>query len=180
MDSTLPSPWSQERYFSIEHTMKTLLIQELQFPERSVRCVPVSGLGGENLVRVSETCGLKAWYEGPTLAEAMDTFSLPPRPVDKPFRARAVEADEVNTIGRNNSNTHNIFSAIVLQGRIAVGRTVGVAKCSAGRIQLSSAKVLAVSDDYSNCLSTVQKKTTNVKNLAIAKEKVFIALSGSK
>ncbi len=50
------------------------------------RYVPCSGLTGENLVEPLK-CEEGKWYEGKmTLVEAIDTFTPPPRLVDKPFR----------------------------------------------------------------------------------------------
>ncbi len=49
--------------------------------------VPCSGLTGENLVAGgSGPPALAAWYSGPTLIQAIDTFKIPERPVEKPFR----------------------------------------------------------------------------------------------
>jgi bifunctional enzyme CysN/CysC len=45
--------------------------------------VPVSARDGDNLVRRSARM---AWYEGPTLIEALDSFRAAPRPVELPLR----------------------------------------------------------------------------------------------
>ena len=45
--------------------------------------VPVSGVHGENIATRSARM---PWYEGPTVLEALDTFSAPQPPTDQPFR----------------------------------------------------------------------------------------------
>ncbi len=57
------------------------------FREADLTFVPCSGLTGENLVAGgSGPPALAAWYSGPTLVQAIDTFKIPERPVEKPFR----------------------------------------------------------------------------------------------
>jgi translation elongation factor EF-1alpha len=84
------------------------MLNELQFNEKSIRYIPVSGLSGENIVSLSQDCPLKSWYlslsiylcinalshsnisicryDGPTFIEAIDTFKIPPRNINKPCR----------------------------------------------------------------------------------------------
>jgi len=50
-----------------------------------VRCVPISGLLGTNLVK-NEQAELLEWYHGPTLLELIDSFQLPTRDVEQPLR----------------------------------------------------------------------------------------------
>lgn len=56
------------------------------FPWEQVRFVPASGLSGENVSKRDPSGGLSAWYDGPTLLEAIDAFSPAAKAVDKPFR----------------------------------------------------------------------------------------------
>lgn len=173
MDSTLLTAWSQERYHTIEGALRSLLVQELHFNEASIRCVPISGLDGQNLVSISEDCPLKAWYDGPSLMEAMNTFNPPHKQVDRPFRARAMQIDAEPGRGSSRNNT---FTMSVLQGRIAVGRTVGVAKCSAGRVHLYAAKVLGMDEEQPQH----GKKVSSDKIIAVAREQVVVQLSIAK
>lgn len=51
-----------------------------------MRFLPASGLSAENVSKRTEGGPLSAWYDGPTLLEAIDSFQAAPRSTDKPFR----------------------------------------------------------------------------------------------
>eukprot|EP00127_Corallochytrium_limacisporum_P004155 Clim_evm100s157 gene=Clim_evmTU100s157 len=70
--------WSEKRYESIKDILGAFL-KKVGYKEDRVHYVPCSGLTGENLVdRTADE--LKAWYDGPTLVEAIDKLS--PKAVD--------------------------------------------------------------------------------------------------
>lgn len=115
-------PWSQARFLQVQTQLSALLV-ELQFPPKAVRFVPVSGLSGENLCTLSETCVLKQWYSGPTLLQCIDGFREPPRRLDKPVRAFVSESG----LGRGDE-----FCVRVLQGRVRKGRRLGTAGSTPG------------------------------------------------
>ena len=50
---------------------------------RAERFIPVSARGGDNVARKSEAM---PWYDGPTVLEALDTFSAPATEADLPLR----------------------------------------------------------------------------------------------
>ena len=64
--------WSKERYEEIQSQVKQYLLQQ-QFAPKRIRFVPLSGLTGENVKSRSDPT-LGAWYNGPTLLEAMNDF----------------------------------------------------------------------------------------------------------
>lgn len=122
MDMAQPS-WSKERFDAVSQLVLALLM-ELQFAPRAVRFVPVSGLAGENLVSLSDSCPLKTWYSGPTLLEAVHAFKEPPRQVTgRPFRA------VISTVLTEQARGCDV-KVNVLQGRINEGRGVGLASGS--------------------------------------------------
>ena len=49
----------------------------------AVRSIPVSALGGDNVVDRSDRT---PWYDGPTLLEHLETVPVEPEPADTPFR----------------------------------------------------------------------------------------------
>lgn len=62
--------WSKNRFDEIQDTIGTFLKKQAGFA--AVRFVPVSGLGGENLVKSPESLHpLMQWYEGPSLIELL-------------------------------------------------------------------------------------------------------------
>ena len=100
------------------------MLTSLQFGPKAVRCIPVSGLSGENLVTVREDNPLKGWYDGPTLRDAIDNFREPSRPFEKSLRA-------IVTSVMKESKTCEVCVK-VLQGRITKGRGLGIGSSSSG------------------------------------------------
>ena len=76
--------WDEYRYQEIQHKVKEYLIQQ-QFKPNRIRFVPVSGLTGENVKQVSPDASQKlhAWYKGPTLLEAINSFQPANRNIGK-------------------------------------------------------------------------------------------------
>ena len=122
MDSTQPA-WDRGRFARIEGDVRALL-EEVQFPARSVRVIPVSGLTGENLVGRDRTAAspLAAWYAGKTLLETMDSVRPPTRRVRAPLRA--VVTAVVATHATAAKGCEMAFT--VLQGQLRAGRGVGL------------------------------------------------------
>ncbi|MEM7827019.1 MAG: translation elongation factor EF-1 subunit alpha [Candidatus Aenigmatarchaeota archaeon] len=58
--------------------------------------VPTSAYKGDNVVKKSEHM---AWYKGPTIIEALDTFEIPERPVDKPLRIPVQDVYSITGVG---------------------------------------------------------------------------------
>lgn len=99
--------------------MRSLLCGEMRYPDRLVRVVPLSGLTGENIVARSESCALSAWYEGPTLVQAIDSFLVPARSAQKPLRAVVHEVVSTDV-------AHGRLDLVVsvLQGTLRCDRTL--------------------------------------------------------
>ena len=120
MDNTTPTAWSADRCHYIEGAIRTLLCEEMQFNPQYVRIVPLSGLTGQNIVALDEDCPLKSWYSGPTLLQAIDSFVVPPRGVDRPLRA---VVHEVVSADLNRGRYE--LEVSVLQGKLASDHTLG-------------------------------------------------------
>lgn len=58
--------------------------------------VPASAFEGEN---VSESSDEMGWYDGPTFLEALDTFEVPEKPVDKPLRIPVQDVYSITGVG---------------------------------------------------------------------------------
>lgn len=93
LDAAQPS-WSQDRFIEIRDTL-TPFLQSTGFNMKRVRFVPVSGLNGTNMHKrnhhnnsgdSSAADELYKWYNGPTLIEAIDSFSPAVRNIEKPLR----------------------------------------------------------------------------------------------
>jgi len=59
------------------------LLKNIGYKTENMLAVPYSALTGDNVAKKSDKM---PWYNGPTLADALDTFEVPPKPIDKPLR----------------------------------------------------------------------------------------------
>jgi len=94
MDLTEP-PYDEKRYKEIVDTM-TKFMKSFGFDMSKVKFVPVVAPSGENITHKPEHM---KWYNGPTLEELLDSFELPPKPVDKPLRIPIQEVYSISGVG---------------------------------------------------------------------------------
>ncbi len=59
------------------------LLKGVGYKVENIPIIPASSYYGDNLVKKSEKM---TWYKGPTLFEALDNLTVPPKPSDKPLR----------------------------------------------------------------------------------------------
>ncbi|MEM2394216.1 MAG: translation elongation factor EF-1 subunit alpha [Candidatus Bathyarchaeia archaeon] len=87
--------WSQERYNEIKNEVGRML-RMVGYKVDKIHFVPVSGWTGDNLVKQSDKM---PWYKGPTLIDALDTFEVPPKPVNKPLRIPIQDVYSITGVG---------------------------------------------------------------------------------
>jgi elongation factor 1-alpha len=87
--------WSQERFNEIKNEVGRML-RMVGYKVDKVPFVPTSGWTGDNLVKPSEKM---PWYKGPTLIDALDTFEVPPKPLDKPLRIPIQDVYSITGVG---------------------------------------------------------------------------------
>jgi elongation factor 1-alpha len=87
--------WSQERYNEIKNEVSRML-KMVGYKVEKIPFVPTSGWTGDNLVKPSEKM---PWYKGPTLLDALDTFEVPPKPLDKPLRIPVQDVYSITGVG---------------------------------------------------------------------------------
>ena len=87
--------WSQERYEEVKNEIARML-KMVGYKVEKIPFVPVSGWTGDNLKEKSDKM---PWYDGPTLIEALDTFELPPKPIDKPLRIPIQDVYTITGVG---------------------------------------------------------------------------------
>ncbi|KAJ1952343.1 hypothetical protein GGI12_006267 [Dipsacomyces acuminosporus] len=126
--------WSQGRYIEIKTRLSDFLTG-CGYQKSDVRFVPVSGLKGINLVRrvaADDVPSLASWYTdedakaskpGPCLVDLIDTFTMPERPVDKPFRLAVTDFFKGGTFSSSNSIS---VSGRIAQGNIQIGEQVAL------------------------------------------------------
>jgi len=87
--------YSQERYKEIKEEVSGYLKRIGYNPEK-IPFIPISGWVGDNMLEKSANL---AWYDGPTLFEALDTVEAPKRPVEKPLRIPLQDVYKIGGIG---------------------------------------------------------------------------------
>ncbi|KAK9766011.1 hypothetical protein K7432_005217 [Basidiobolus ranarum] len=115
--------WSQARFEEIKEQLVVFLTQA-GFRKQNISFIPVSGLTGENMIKLSEdNHELRSWYSGPTLLEKIDSFEPPARPLDKPFRLPVSDFFK----GGVGSTSGVTVSGRIEGGTIQIGEQVGIA-----------------------------------------------------
>jgi len=87
--------WSEERYNEVKNEVARML-KMVGYKVEKIPFVPTSGWTGDNLVKPSDKM---PWYKGPTLLEALDTFEVPPKPLDKPLRIPIQDVYSITGVG---------------------------------------------------------------------------------
>ncbi|MBC7091269.1 MAG: translation elongation factor EF-1 subunit alpha [Nitrososphaeria archaeon] len=87
--------YSEERYKAVKAEFEKLL-RMVGYDITKLSFIPVSGWAGDNLTTRSPNM---PWYKGPTLLEALDMVSEPPKPIDKPFRLPVQDVYSITGVG---------------------------------------------------------------------------------
>jgi len=87
--------WDQNRYNEVKQEVEKLL-KTVGYKTEGINFIPISAYNGDNVVKKSENM---PWYNGPTIVEALDTFSPPQRPVDKPLRIPIQDVYNITGVG---------------------------------------------------------------------------------
>ncbi|MBD3210237.1 translation elongation factor EF-1 subunit alpha [Candidatus Micrarchaeota archaeon] len=74
--------YKQEEYDKVKADMENLL-KGIGYDVSKIQFIPCSGYAGDNITKKSENT---SWYNGPTLLEVINSFTVPPKPADKPLR----------------------------------------------------------------------------------------------
>jgi elongation factor 1-alpha len=72
------------------------LLKTVGYDVTKILFVPYSALEGVNISAKSDKLG---WYTGPTLLAALDTFTLPEKPINKPLRLPVQDAYSISGFG---------------------------------------------------------------------------------
>ena len=105
--------YSEQRFNESKQDVENLL-KIVGYDIKKVQIIPVSGWTGENLIKKSTNM---PWYKGPTLLEALDNFSEPPKPINKPLRIPIQDVYTITGVG-------TVPVGRVETGKIKVGDTV--------------------------------------------------------
>ncbi len=87
--------WSEQRYDVVKDGV-TRLLRMVGYDINKIHFVPTSGWTGDNLYTESKNM---PWYKGPTVFEALDEFTIPEKPIDKPLRIPVQEVYSIRGVG---------------------------------------------------------------------------------
>ncbi|AIC15681.1 translation elongation factor EF-1 subunit alpha [Nitrososphaera viennensis] len=87
--------YQEARYKEVKDSVEKML-KSVGFNVAKVNFVPVSGWKGDNLVKRGDNM---PWYKGPTLAEALDAFEPPEKPIGKPLRVPIQDVYTITGVG---------------------------------------------------------------------------------
>jgi elongation factor 1-alpha len=87
--------WSQQRYEEVKDGVSRLL-RMVGYDISKIHFVPTSGWTGDNLYNKSANM---PWYKGPTVFQALDEFTVPEKPIDKPLRIPVQEVYSIRGVG---------------------------------------------------------------------------------
>ena len=87
--------WSQDKYNSVVAEV-TNLLKMAGFKTDEIPFIPCSAFDGDNVFNKSDK---SPWYNGPTLFEAIDAISMPPKPTDMPLRLPIQDVYKISGIG---------------------------------------------------------------------------------
>ena len=73
--------YDEAKYNEIKEGL-TKLVQTAGYDPAKVNFIPASAFEGDNIFKKSENM---SWYTGPTVAEQIDNFDEPEKPVDLPL-----------------------------------------------------------------------------------------------
>ena len=87
--------YSEQRYKEVKELVEKML-KLVGYNTSKVQFIPVSAWKGDNLIKLSENT---PWYKGPTLAESLDMFEAPEKPIGKPLRIPIQDVYTITGVG---------------------------------------------------------------------------------
>jgi elongation factor 1-alpha len=87
--------YSEARFNEAKDDVSNLL-KTVGYNMTKIRVIPISGWTGENLAKPSTNM---PWYKGPILFQALDEFTEPPKPIDKPLRVPIQDVYTITGVG---------------------------------------------------------------------------------
>jgi len=87
--------YQEKMYLDAKQDVENLL-KASGYNVSKIRFIPTSGWTGENLAKPSTNM---PWYKGPILLQALDEFTEPPKPIDKPLRVPIQDVYTITGVG---------------------------------------------------------------------------------
>ena len=87
--------YTEARFNEVKEIVEKML-KMVGYNTSKVSFIPVSAWKGDNLVKKSQNM---PWYKGPTLSEALDSFTPPEKPINKPLRIPIQDVYSITGVG---------------------------------------------------------------------------------
>ncbi|MGQ9583048.1 MAG: translation elongation factor EF-1 subunit alpha [Thermoplasmatota archaeon] len=87
--------YSQQKFEETKSACVSLL-KNVGYKTDSIAFVPVSAFVGDNVAKKSDRM---PWYKGPTLVDALNSFTVPEKPVGKPLRLPVQDVYSITGVG---------------------------------------------------------------------------------
>ena len=87
--------YDEKRFKEVKQEVEKLL-SGIGYKVGDMQFVPVSAYNGDNVVKKSDKM---PWYNGPTIMDALDTFNVPERPIDKPLGLPVQDVYSITGVG---------------------------------------------------------------------------------
>jgi len=107
--------YSETRFNECKEEM-TKLLKMVGYDTSKINFIPTSGWTGDN---IKDRCAKTPWYKGPTLMEALDSLSVPDKPVDKPLRVPVQDVYKIKgagvvPVGRVETGVLNVNDKVIV------------------------------------------------------------------
>ena len=86
----------EEKAFNDRKAEITKLLGGIGYKMDTIKVIPLSAWIGDNVAKKSDKM---AWYKGQTLVDALDDFTAPPLPTDKPLRLPLQDVYNIKGVG---------------------------------------------------------------------------------
>ena len=87
--------YDEAKYKEVREQVEKLL-KGIGYNTEKMEFIPTSAFVGDNVAKKSENM---SWYKGPTILEALDEFTVPEHPIDKPLRIPIQDVYSITGVG---------------------------------------------------------------------------------
>ena len=131
--------WSVKRYEEIVAGITPFLVDSCGFKREHLTFIPMSGLTGENIEKISENC---SWYTGPTLLECLDLIELPKKNPDGLLRIPILDKMKdrgIVAFGKVESGTVEIGTKMTVMPNDRHCQVTGILNCKQEFVRYAAA-----------------------------------------
>jgi len=87
--------YDEEKFNALKEEVSDL-IKTVAYKPKEINFIPLSAFEGDNITKPSENT---PWYKGPSLVQALDEFTAPEKPTDRPLRVPIQDVYSITGVG---------------------------------------------------------------------------------